>query len=50
VYTILAGGYTNAIATYQFDAGRGTLKYISQSNSGANPSWIALHPTNHSIL
>ena len=49
-FTILAGGYSSAIATYIFNSNAGTLSLAHQSPSGVNPSWIALHPTNKSIL
>jgi 6-phosphogluconolactonase (cycloisomerase 2 family) len=49
-YTILAGGYTSFIASYKFTPSTGTLKYISQSNSNQNPSWIAQHPTLKNVL
>ncbi|CAL1710950.1 unnamed protein product [Somion occarium] len=47
---ILAGGYTNFIATYLFNSTSSNLTLLSQSPSGENPSWIASHPTNKSIL
>ncbi|PIL27506.1 hypothetical protein GSI_10657 [Ganoderma sinense ZZ0214-1] len=49
-FTILAGGYSSAIATYLFNSNANTLSLVHQSPTGANPSWIALHPTNKSIL
>ena len=49
-FTILAGGYATFIASYLFDSDASTLTLLSQSPSGTNPSWIALHPTNDSIL
>ena len=49
-FTILAGGYATFIATYLFDSDAGSLSLASQSPSGTNPSWIALHPTNQSVL
>jgi 6-phosphogluconolactonase (cycloisomerase 2 family) len=58
--TILAGGYTSFISSYNFNPSAGTLTLLSQSPAGAesqigqgqstNPSWIAAHPTNKSIL
>ncbi|KAH9920007.1 putative isomerase YbhE [Epithele typhae] len=49
-FTILAGGYTTFIASYLFDSDAGALTLLKQNPSGTNPSWIALHPTNQSIL
>lgn len=48
--TILAGGYTSFISAYNFDPSAGTLTLLSESPTGANPSWITSHPTNKSIL
>lgn len=47
--TILAGGYTSFIATYNFSPSAGTLALFNQSPTGNNPSWITSH-TNRSIL
>ncbi|KAG6836891.1 hypothetical protein H0H93_001722 [Arthromyces matolae] len=49
-FTILAGGYAQFIATYIFDSGAGTLDLVKQNPTGQNPSWIASHPQNSSIL
>jgi hypothetical protein len=51
-FTILAGGFSTAgfIATYVFDSTASTLSLTQNSSTGANPSWIASHPTNKSIL
>ena len=49
-FTILAGGYSSFIATYLFNSDANTLTLLGQNPSGQNPSWIALHPTNQSIL
>ncbi|KAI0794979.1 putative isomerase YbhE [Abortiporus biennis] len=49
-FTIIAGGYTSFIATYLFNSDTSSLSVLGQYQSGANPSWIALHPTNKSIL
>ncbi|KII85533.1 hypothetical protein PLICRDRAFT_31719 [Plicaturopsis crispa FD-325 SS-3] len=49
-FTILAGGYTTFIAAYLFDSDASTLSLLNQSPTGDSPSWIALHPTNKSIL
>jgi hypothetical protein len=48
--TILAGGYTSSISTYNFNPSDSTLVLLSQSPTGPNPSWITSHPTNKSIL
>ncbi len=52
--TILVGGYTSMITALAFTSGlsggSGSLSILSQSNAGTNPSWIALNPTNSSIL
>ncbi|KAI0764966.1 putative isomerase YbhE [Fomes fomentarius] len=49
-FTILAGGYSTFIATYLFNSDANTLTVLGENPSGQNPSWIALHPTNKSIL
>jgi 6-phosphogluconolactonase (cycloisomerase 2 family) len=49
-YTILAGGYTSSIVTYSFNPSAGTIKYVSQSNSNPNPSWISLSSTHKNVL
>lgn len=49
-FTILAGGYSSFIASYLFNAEAGVLQYTGQSQTNANPSWVALHLTNSSIL
>lgn len=49
-FTIIAGGYTSFIATYIFNSDANVLTLAGQSQTGDNPSWIALHPTNNSIL
>ena len=50
-FTILAGGNTASfIATYLFSTDTSSLTLLSQSSTGTNPSWIGLHPSNHSIL
>lgn len=49
-FTIIAGGYTSFIATYIFNSDANVLTLAGQSQTGDNPSWIALHPTNSSIL
>ncbi|KAI0050553.1 putative isomerase YbhE [Auriscalpium vulgare] len=49
-FTILAGGYSTFVASYAFNTDISSLTLQSQSTTGANPSWIALHPTNNSVL
>ncbi|THH03776.1 hypothetical protein EW145_g6014 [Phellinidium pouzarii] len=49
-FTILAGGYTSFVASYIFNSDTSVLSLIGLSTTGANPSWISLHPTNKSIL
>jgi hypothetical protein len=49
-FTILAGGFSTFIATYVFDSDAGSLSLIQQNNASINPSWIASHQTNKSIL
>ncbi|KAI8970588.1 putative isomerase YbhE [Trametes punicea] len=49
-FTILAGGYSTFVASYLFNSDTNALTLLNQSPTGANPSWISLHPTNKSIL
>ncbi|KAF8322042.1 hypothetical protein DL93DRAFT_1241531 [Clavulina sp. PMI_390] len=54
-FLILAGSYTSNILTLKFTPGgnqTGALSLVGQSNVGVNPnpSWIAVHPRNKSIL
>ncbi|TCD69333.1 hypothetical protein EIP91_008089 [Steccherinum ochraceum] len=49
-FTILAGGYTSFVASYLFNSDTSSLTLLNRSPTGANPSWITLHPTNKSIL
>ena len=49
-FTILAGGFSSFIASYVFDSDANTLTLLGQNPTGQNPSWLALHPTNKSIL
>jgi hypothetical protein len=49
-FTFLAGGYDVFVAAYVFNAAAGTLNVTNRSPTGANPSWIAPHPTNKSII
>ncbi|KAF8960703.1 Lactonase, 7-bladed beta-propeller-domain-containing protein [Flammula alnicola] len=49
-FTILAGGFSTFIATYVFDTDTSSLTLTKQTTTGENPSWIASHPQNSSIL
>ncbi|KAG9118777.1 hypothetical protein FRC07_006537, partial [Ceratobasidium sp. 392] len=49
-YKILVGAYTSVITTLQFTSGNTNLATVGTSNAGTNPSWIAQHPTNKSVL
>ncbi|KAF7792669.1 hypothetical protein EIP86_003766 [Pleurotus ostreatoroseus] len=49
-FTILAGGYSSFVVSYLFNSDTSSLTVLNQSPTGANPSWITLHPTNKSIL
>ncbi|KAF8904590.1 putative isomerase YbhE [Mucidula mucida] len=49
-FTILAGGYDLFIATYLFNSAASTLSLAGKYPTGANSSWITLHPTNGSVL
>jgi len=49
-FTILAGGFSTFVATYVFNADTPSLTLTKQSTTGDNPSWIASHPQNSSIL
>lgn len=49
-FTILAGGFSTFVATYVFNADTSSLTLMKQTTTGENPSWIASHPQNSSIL
>ena len=49
-FTILAGGFSTFIATYVFNNDTSTLTLVDQTTTGENPSWIASHPNNASVL
>ncbi|KAG6878472.1 hypothetical protein C0993_006314 [Termitomyces sp. T159_Od127] len=49
-FTILAGGFAQFVATYLFDSEAGSLNLVKENPTGKNPSWIASHPENSSIL
>lgn len=51
---ILVGGYTSLITALLYTPNgsgtAGSLSLLSQSNAGTNPSWLALNPSNSSIV
>ncbi|CUA67858.1 hypothetical protein RSOLAG22IIIB_03289 [Rhizoctonia solani] len=49
-YKLLVGGYTATIATLLFNAPSSSLSTIATTPAGINPSWIASHPTNKSLV
>ncbi|KAG8899093.1 hypothetical protein FRB99_006944 [Tulasnella sp. 403] len=51
-HTIFVGSYTKEISTLEFDptASPPTLKVVGTSQAGSNPSWIAPHPTDKTLL
>ncbi|KAG8894301.1 hypothetical protein FRB99_001363 [Tulasnella sp. 403] len=53
-FKLLVGSYTAFITALSFTSSgggtNGTLSLLSQSNAGSNPSWIAFHPRNTSVL
>ncbi|KAG8774351.1 hypothetical protein FRC12_002033 [Ceratobasidium sp. 428] len=49
-YRILVASYTPNITTLEFDPSKGTLKDIAQSPAGTNPSWIAAHPSDKTLI
>lgn len=49
-FTIFAGGFSTFIASYVFDSDANILSLQQQFETGTNPSWIALHPENSSVL
>jgi len=49
-FTILAGGFSSFIASYVFDSDASTLTFVTKTQTGENPSWIASHPQNTSVL
>lgn len=52
VYKILVASYTSEITTLAFDTSNSspTLNVHSTSKSGQSPSWIAVHPSDPSLL
>ncbi|KDQ23279.1 hypothetical protein PLEOSDRAFT_1068287 [Pleurotus ostreatus PC15] len=49
-FTILAGGFSSFVVSYLLDSEAGTLTLLRNTTTGVNPSWIASHPQNTSIL
>ncbi|KAG9080588.1 hypothetical protein FRC06_006390, partial [Ceratobasidium sp. 370] len=49
-YRIIVASYTPNITTLEFDPSKGTLRVIAQSPAGTNPSWVAAHPTDKSLI
>jgi len=50
MYKILVGSYSDEITTLVFDPDAEKLEIVSTAKSGQSPSWIALHPTDQSLL
>lgn len=50
LYRILAGSYTNEIYTLVFDPCTSSLTSVAATTVGVNPSWIAYHPGDHSLI
>ncbi|KAJ1301831.1 hypothetical protein OPQ81_009059 [Rhizoctonia solani] len=50
VHRILVASYTPNISTLEFDPVAHKLRPIAQSSAGTNPSWIAAHPTDSSLI
>ncbi|KAG8896348.1 hypothetical protein FRC00_006091, partial [Tulasnella sp. 408] len=50
VHTIYVGSYTSQITTLSFDPATGSLQVIGTTEAGPNPSWVATHPTDKSLL
>ncbi|KIO28877.1 hypothetical protein M407DRAFT_242816 [Tulasnella calospora MUT 4182] len=50
VHTIYVGSYTNLITTLSFDPSTGSLQVTGTTEAGPNPSWVATHPTDKSLL
>ncbi|KAL0958790.1 hypothetical protein HGRIS_014111 [Hohenbuehelia grisea] len=49
-FTIFAGGYSSFIASYLFNTDTQSLSFVSQYQTGLNPSWLSTHPTNSNVL
>ncbi|SRR5258707_15150887 len=50
LYKILVGSYTDRITTLEFDSDAKSLCVHSYFYAGQNPSWIAQHPTDKSLI
>lgn len=49
-YKLLVGSYSNKITTLLFDPDAQSLTVLSAVESGQNPSWIAQHPVDKSLI
>ncbi|KDN43842.1 hypothetical protein RSAG8_05835, partial [Rhizoctonia solani AG-8 WAC10335] len=49
-FTLPVGAYGSIITGVRFDPSSSNLTVLGTSPSGLNPSWIATHPLNNSIL
>ncbi|CAE6474985.1 unnamed protein product [Rhizoctonia solani] len=49
-YKLLIGGYATTIATLLFNPASSSLSTIATTSAGINPTWIATHPTNKSVV
>ncbi|KAJ1306157.1 hypothetical protein OPQ81_010868 [Rhizoctonia solani] len=49
-FTLLVGAYGSVITSVLFNTTSTSLTVLGTSPSGTNPSWIATHPLNNSIL
>jgi len=49
-FTLLVGAYSSVITSIRFDPSSTILSVLGSSPSGTNPSWIATHPLNSSVL
>ncbi|CAE6432408.1 unnamed protein product [Rhizoctonia solani] len=49
-YKLLISGYATTIATLLFNPASSSLSTIATTSAGYNPSWIAIHPTNRSVV
>lgn len=50
VHKILVGSYTSELTTLAFSTDSQTLTVESTSPAGQNPSWIAVHPSDPSLV
>ncbi|CEL56583.1 hypothetical protein RSOLAG1IB_07932 [Rhizoctonia solani AG-1 IB] len=49
-FTLLVGAYGSVITSIRFDTASSKLSVLGTSPSGTNPSWIATHPLNNSVI